>query len=575
MADQQPVPQRRFKTRAGIQRKTAEERAAFVQAEAQRQEQHPSPSFPSQAPRSRRRSGNLGQNTLNVKNQNVESVFGSGATATGSKTRDKSIIDGTEQLLERGEADPSPAVEVGKGNRKTDPKTTKRATTKAPKNAAKPNEVLSLPDDDDQANAVDIDDIERILDVSDEEMGEHDDDDDVIVTHARRVTRTPKPNVGLRPVRAARDPPPDENDQQRKPIKARRPGNEKGTAPLPQDSDDILELDHDGIAISSRPLTPPAQDEAVAKTSPTKRRRKSSIRESRPQFDTLEERGEKERYAAELRMMQKEFSLPTTSDYQSESKSKSTFPPNPEAHRLYLFQFPPLTPMLTPQPVSTSEIKAEKETSAITISDSPTRPTASSSQNPPSQPPSNIKREKEKETPVQITLSSSDINPEKRNILTALNDPALPAGLAGRLNVHRSGRVTIEWGCADIGTTDTNPSAPLAPPSISTTATSTAPAVPPAGKSTTTTTATALPASTVANLELKWGTDVDFLQDVVQLDDPSVDGDGDRGYHMDDDGDIDMEGRRVGDRNNKNKAWALSQVRNKFVVVPDWGRIFE
>jgi DNA-directed RNA polymerase III subunit RPC4 len=92
---------------------------------------------------------------------------------------------------------------------------------------------------------------------------------------------------------------------------------------------------------------------------------------------------------------------------------------------------------------------------------------------------------------------------ERAKVLTA-DGARLPSGFAGKLNVHKSGKVTLEWG--------------------------------------------------ETNMEVKWGSEVDFLQDVVLA---------------------------VGDRGEEpgaaetRSAFALGQVRKKFVVIPDWQKIYE
>ena len=92
---------------------------------------------------------------------------------------------------------------------------------------------------------------------------------------------------------------------------------------------------------------------------------------------------------------------------------------------------------------------------------------------------------------------------ERAKILTA-DGARLPPGFAGKLNVHKSGKVTLEWG--------------------------------------------------ETNMEIRWGSEVDFLQDVVL-----AAGD-------------EREDVTVGDERS---AYALGQVQKKLVVIPDWQKIYE
>ena len=72
----------------------------------------------------------------------------------------------------------------------------------------------------------------------------------------------------------------------------------------------------------------------------------------------------------------------------------------------------------------------------------------------------------------------------------------LPAGVVGKMNVHKSGKISLDWGGA--------------------------------------------------SMDVRYGTEVDFLQDLVLVDGG--------------------EGRNC---------WALGQVENKMVVIPDWQKLYD
>lgn len=517
MAESSKPPQRHFKVKTGIQRQSAKQRAAAIQAEALRQanEAQPDSSQPKQD--AGRRTGSV-QRDQRIRNQNTGGVFSATGAAISSRTRSGHAVSGTEEFVERAE-NRGALKDVGEGssNIKADAGAEghsaapgKRVSRKLAKSATGKDDVVYVSDDEAEGiegKAVDIEDIDRISISSGEEDEE---DDDLVVSCSRRIKKPPKPFQGLRPVRAARDPQHDENreealDQVIRKVK----GKAKSKADADQGDKMDLDEDDDDIAVTTKQPAP-VPDVKVGippPASPTKRRRKSSTKDVKPQFETIEERAERERYTSELRKLRDELSPRNIKQplKTEDSLADPTLNPAQEG-RLYLFQFPPLTPMLVNPSLSQPEIKSEPR------SDSPTDP-----QQPSSAPPSTSAAKPadhpqiKKEDGIQITGPQ---DPPK--LLTAANIASvLPAGLAGRLNVHQSGKVKLEWGAA------------AANQDGATTATAT-------------------------NLEVKWGSEVDFLQDVVLL---SSGGEG--------------EGGGSGER----KAWALRQVRNKFVVVPDWGRI--
>jgi DNA-directed RNA polymerase III subunit RPC4 len=89
--------------------------------------------------------------------------------------------------------------------------------------------------------------------------------------------------------------------------------------------------------------------------------------------------------------------------------------------QLFLMQFPPMTPNLT-VPGSLTTVPASTPAPA---------PTA----------PGEVKTEDD----VQVVDADAPGN-ETPAVITAGQDWALPAGRAGKLNVHKSGRVTMDWG---------------------------------------------------------------------------------------------------------------------------------
>jgi RNA polymerase III RPC4 len=498
---------------------TPEERAANIQAEALRQANqiHLRPSQTQQDVG--RRTGPV-QREPRIRSQDTGSVFSSAGAATGSRAKSTHAVSGTEELVQQAEGgdlgtvgrEASGKVKAIRGTGDKPDATTKKATGRQAKSIIKKDDVIYLSDDqaeEDEGKAVDIEDIDRIsISSGADDEGEQ----DVVLLGRRRINKTPKPKLGLRPVRAARDPFARGDGQNEVYTKVRRKGTGRKQNNDDQGHGDKMDLDNedDGIAVTAKQTTPIAEEKTVLPSqSPMKRRRKSSSKDTKPQFETIEERAEGERYTSELRKLRNELSTDFTDHPQEDEKSHRADLRQPQDGRLYLFQFPPLTPMLI-DPSHQPEIKPEPTADSNAPAAASTVPTEPQ-----------VKKEDGVDAKAQPTTAAArpTAEPGKPRLHTAANGPSLPAGLAGKLNVHQSGKVTLEWGVGGSG-----------------------------GGS-----------KKQTNLEVKWGTEVDFLQDVV-LASGAEEGVG---------------GGGGGGGNQGRKAWALRQVRNKFVVVPDWGRIYD
>ncbi|KAK2759130.1 hypothetical protein FQN54_003229 [Arachnomyces sp. PD_36] len=120
---------------------------------------------------------------------------------------------------------------------------------------------------------------------------------------------------------------------------------------------------------------------------------------------------------------------PAADEEGQEAKAETDAPLNPRDGRLFLIQFPPKTPNLVIPKDPTLEDELE----------APAQPTAAS---PPPLRGIGIKKEgSSTDTPVPIP-SGEEKPPD---YVTAKNNN-LPAGRVGKLNVHKSGRVTLDWG---------------------------------------------------------------------------------------------------------------------------------
>lgn len=108
---------------------------------------------------------------------------------------------------------------------------------------------------------------------------------------------------------------------------------------------------------------------------------------------------------------------------EQQSEDKAT---NPLLGQLFLMQFPPMTPNLTIPGSLTTEPTAPESTPAATAA-----------------PQTEVKTEG---TETQVIDADAAQPKQTPKVLTAATDWSLPAGRVGKLNVHKSGRVTMDWG---------------------------------------------------------------------------------------------------------------------------------
>jgi DNA-directed RNA polymerase III subunit RPC4 len=115
-----------------------------------------------------------------------------------------------------------------------------------------------------------------------------------------------------------------------------------------------------------------------------------------------------------------ESTTATQEDAEEGEKEEEDKSGNPKlVGQLFLMQFPPMTPNLT-VPGSLTQ----------------TAPT----------PAPTAPGQTEVKTEDDVQVVDADAPTETPRVITAATDWALPAGRAGKLNVHKSGRVTMDWG---------------------------------------------------------------------------------------------------------------------------------
>lgn len=336
-----------------------------------------------------------------------------------------------------------------------------------------------------------------------------------------RQARPPRAKMALRPVRAPREArEANELDGFSSRRKMQRSGRDRdkaqsgedefGGAPVEDDDHHAMDIDE------GEPLT----DFSLRRIdSQIKGRRKKGLstkdKDLRLASETIEERAERLRHAEDVRKIRHELSavgplVATTGDIEMMEPAVIDYEVvNERDGTIYLFQFPPLTPMLIDPTHKDDVMEIKQEPGAEGAkADGEMATTAA----PAPQPPTGKEREKEKSQP-QIKKEDHDSREDAKTQTAAATERAkilaadgarLPPGLAGNLNIHRSGKVTLEWG--------------------------------------------------ETNMEVRWGSEVDFLQDVVLA--------------------VGDEGEEVIPGELRN-AFALGQVHKKLVVIPDWQKIYE
>nr|OQO18059.1 hypothetical protein B0A51_15974 [Rachicladosporium sp. CCFEE 5018] len=232
--------------------------------------------------------------------------------------------------------------------------------------------------------------------------------------------------------------------------------------PEPIDDDDDRLATPPGQAPTASmlpPQSPPSSPEARKKAK-DRVKQPSFSTQNRPEFETNEDALEWELKEKDLRILRDELgtSAPSTATQQNgeDAEMPDISATDPRQDKVYLFQFPPILPDLKP----------------ITVKPDPDSPSATSTSFAP--------------------------------------PPTKPAGFVGKLNIHASGRATLDWG-----------------------------GVP---------------------MEMGMGIEASFLQDVIiaELEKKRQDA---------------VEGEESGETKEKvvgGRAMGMGQVKGKFVVVPSW-----
>lgn len=465
--------------RANVQRRPQAEREAQALADEQRRQERAA-ELGNQASvyRTRGRGGYRGRGVAStqrnsgerVRPEDTGAVFGTAVSGTSASQRARAsgvVAVGVDELISEGRPEGDRDGDAAKVDIATSTGPTGSKAKKSRPEPKAPEEIVEV-DSDEGMDMIATEDIERIWISSDEdEKGGYEEDEKPIQSKGKQRAQRTKPTPGLRPVRAPRQPRPEEVEG--------RTTNRKI---------DGQEMDLDERFSTETPTSPELMRRLGRKGA--KRKDSKSI-----PMETVEEREERLRYAADVKKM-KEIFVPDAGDFQSKSATMSADSMETDETtgrllegKLYLFQFPPLTPFLVDESSSYEVVEYLEDRD----------------QKPPEQP---VKKEREREKGDRRNEIKVEENGDESSVSVRTKVPGaltmksmgLPSGYVGKLKVHQSGKISLDWGGIDV--------------------------------------------------EVRYGTQVDFLQDVVLLD-----------------------GRK------KDTSWAFGQVQEKMVVIPDWQKLYD
>lgn len=573
MPEEPPKPPatrtRAAKPRAGIQRKTREEREQFARQEAERQQARNAEASKTASTRGGGRGGRggrvgaVGVGVGDSRPSNTPGsgggVFGAGGGSLRSSMRSRTIPEGYSEMLDGGQSSKRGDAALLKTLEGEEEKASAEGggsgsggggssrLTAATRNA----EGVEIATDDE------LDEPRRDINLI---CLSSDEDEDAIVGGRRKqkaVQRPSRSRNGLRPVRAAYTPRAEDEHTSA----ARRRPNIRGPSALKKSESDMIheveDEDENAMEVDEQPSAL-AKEHHNRLSSPEMRRRslkKTSSAKSRDSArvatETIEERAERLRVMEDthklrdifLGRQQSRHGHPVVvdedekQDDDDEGGEELDEEATLENGKLFLFQLPPLTPFLynpATDPPAEHDVKQEPGVGGENISTlPPTTTTSSSSQRKPSDaatPGSKpaIKKEGDTNPAVAATGSASRHALQLDGLLTASEPTPLPAGLVGKLRVHASGKVSLDWGGTD--------------------------------------------------MEVRYGTEVDFLQDAVLIqtknkpkekeNSGAAGEDATTGEKAEED-DEDLDLRTSG------KTYALGQVRRKMVLIPDWAKLYD
>ncbi|KAK2810280.1 hypothetical protein FQN50_003011 [Emmonsiellopsis sp. PD_5] len=206
----------------------------------------------------------------------------------------------------------------------------------------------------------------------------------------------------------------------------------------------IKEEPTDGDVLMTDSIPQATDDAAIAPKPTPKKKKRVTIKDPRSKLQTEEEKQEYDRHEQDIEHIKKALGTLTTlektpadgeaaADQAEEGEAKTEEPKDERSGRLFLIQFPPMTPNLIVPTQPGDEMDQD------TVEAVPPPPGQAQTQAQPGIP--SIKKENAIDGLPQPTAAANDIPP----LITATNSN-LPAGRVGTLNIHQSGRATIDWG---------------------------------------------------------------------------------------------------------------------------------
>lgn len=497
MADEQPSAtstraKKPVRPRAGIQRRTQAEREEFKRKEAEREaerkaaEATPAVKLAARGTRGSSRGARGGVAIHNTeRTQSVATgIFGTGAGRRPDRSRAPVDIGVSEALDGSDATKPTSSTNAVSNviDVEADSDSRLRSGTSGIRTSNRKNEEEYIPVSDDDQDNQPKRDIERIWISSDE-------DEDAIVGRKgkqRLTSRTPKMSFGLRPVRAARE----VSDQ----VDDEKLGKTSGLVKS-DDDNTVADVDTDQMLVDDvTPITkkdPPSSPELSKRTA---KKVDNRLKDTKLLVETAEERAERLRMSGDIDKLREQFLSPyydLDNDRMMDDGEGETDTRHTGHDRMFLFQLPPLIPQLfdpLTRPSTAAAPGGVDDAQGIQVK---AEPDASGTVGEAEKD-----EDKEKTEPPSTVFTSASSVSER-----------FPPGLVGKLNIHKSGKVTLDWGGTD--------------------------------------------------MEVRYGTDVDFLQDVICVQSCQL-----------------PELTDTETQEQTGKVYTLGQVEKKMVLVPDWGKLY-
>ena len=482
-----------FKPRAGIQRRSAAELEKYAKQEAERrqarlaegeQQSKATKTTPQGTRAGRGRGGaNLGRGGRTIGDNVGRGVFGAGSGERPA-TRTRGMEGGHSEMLEGQNVKPEDVPMTGVENEHESTASGRDGARSGPKSGTKSGGTTSTKQEDVVHISEDDEPDEPRRDIEKIWLSSDDGEEDIVTSKGKQRATNPTQRTGggLRPVRAARaaKEKPDELFQKAKTRKLAQAQKSMEDHEMLDVDDDIAEVD----MVDSTTKDPPSSPELSKKAKPTKRPG-TKAKDAKLLSETLEEKAERLRTIEDVRKIRSEFTQVAPIKAQDTEKvSPQNSALDLRDGKLFLFQLPPLVPFLK-DPATAEEEVAVKQEGEDAVGAETTN--AKNSDIP------GIKKD-----PDGIADKAKAPQLKQEGCYTAADKVHLPTGLLGKLRIHKSGKVSLDWAGTD--------------------------------------------------MEVRYGTEVDFLQDAVLVETPE-------------------EG--VG------TTYALGQVRKKMVVVPDWAKLYD